>query len=55
MATTDKNTVKWKVEIDVSLTGMNRHGEETGGGDIHFTKTIESESLDILAMIENIK
>lgn len=41
----DDNTSKFRAIITVSLRAVNRYGDETGGGDITYTKTVEVKNM----------
>lgn len=41
----DDNTSKFKVAITIELIGVNRYGENTGHGNLSYTKTLEVKNM----------
>lgn len=41
----DDNTAKFKVKLHIELTPVNRYGDQIGGGEIEFTRTLEVKNL----------
>lgn len=41
----DDTTAKFKVNVTVDLTPVNRYGDELGSGHIQYTKTLEVKNM----------
>lgn len=53
----DKDTARWKASISVSLTPVNKYGDELNNGynELSYTAVLDGSLLDVVARLELLK